>query len=202
MTHVQSKIQRIANIVDDIIPEEDIIVLTGVVNADQVYEKLIDENGWNKRVSLLNCHFFNYIVTTFAQGYEYIGGYDVRFRGKNFTCFNKLNRQHRMVLLERMLHENLVDKAWYSFQGEENFKEKIPLLDDNKFPLIKLNIDMFPLKLNITEERHNPVDIQPDDLQYYKDSYFSVITETLYYGKSLTNQQHRPFVEDSLFLTE
>jgi DNA topoisomerase VI subunit B len=62
MPHVQSKIQRIANIVDDIISEEDIIVLTGVVDADKVYDKLIDKNGWNKRVTLLNCHFFNYIT--------------------------------------------------------------------------------------------------------------------------------------------
>jgi 16S rRNA G966 N2-methylase RsmD len=202
MPHVQSKIQRIANIVDDIILEEDIIVLTGVIDADKVYEKLIDKNGWNKRVSLLNCHFFNYITTTYAQGYEYIGGYDVRFRGKNFTCFNKLNREHRMVLLERMLHESLVDKAWYSFEGDTDFKEKIPLLHDQKFPLIRQNAELFPLRLNITEDRHNPVDIQPDDLQYYKDSYFSVITETLFYDKNRPDQAHRPFVEDSLFLTE
>jgi len=202
MPHVQSKIQRIANIVDDIISEEDIIVLTGVVDADKVYDKLIDKNGWNKRVTLLNCHFFNYITTTYARGYEYIGGYDIRFRGKNFTCFNKLNREHRMVLLERMIYESLVDKAWYSFEGEGNFKEIIPNLSDQTFPLIKQNIDMFPLRLNITEDRHNPVDIQPEDLQYYKDSYFSVITETLFYDKSRKNQFHRPFVEDSLFLTE
>ena len=202
MPHVQSKIQRIANIVDDTISEEDIIVVTGVVDADKVYEKLIDKNGWNKRVSLLNCHFFNYITTTYAQGYEYIGGYDIRFRGKIFTCFNKLNREHRLMLLERMLHENLVDKAWYSFEGDTDFKEKIPLLRTQKFPLIKQNAELFPLRLNITEHRHNPVDIQPDDLQYYKDSYFSVITETLFYDKNRPDQSHRPFVEDSLFLTE
>ena len=202
MSHVQNKIQRIANIVDDIIPEEDIIVVTGVIDADQIYEKLIDKNGWNKRVTLLNCHFFNYITTTYAQGYEYIGGYDIRFRGKLFTCFNKLNREHRMVLVDRMLRENLIDKAWYSFEGDYDFKEKIPSLSNVDFPFIKMNEHLFPMRLNITEDRHNPVDIQPDDLQYYKDSYFSLITETLFYDKSRPNQHHRPFVEDSLFLTE
>jgi UDPglucose 6-dehydrogenase len=202
MPHVQSKIQRIANIVDDIIPEEDIIVVTGVIDADKVYDALIDKNGWNKRVTLLNCHFFNYITTTYADGYEFIGGYDVRFRGKNFTCFNKVNREHRMVLLERMLHEGLVEQAWYSFEGDSDFVQRIPELHDEKFPMIKQNADMFPLKLNITPDRHNPVDIQPDDLQYYKDSYFSVVTETLFYSKDRPDQAHRPFVEDSLFLTE
>lgn len=202
MPHVQSKIQRIANIVDDIIPEEDIIVITGVIDADQVYEKLIDQNGWNKRVSLMNCHFFNYITTTYAQGYEYIGGYDVRFRGKIFTCFNKINREHRLTLMERMLREHLVDKAWYSFEGDTDFKERISELHDEKFQFIKMNENLFPLRLNITEHRHNPVDIQPDDLQYYKDSYFSVVTETLFYDKNRPDQAHRPFVEDSLFLTE
>jgi UDPglucose 6-dehydrogenase len=202
MPHVQGKIQRIANIVDDILPEEDIIVVTGVIDADKVYDKLIDKNGWNKKVSLLNCHFFNYITTTYANGYEYIGGYDVRFRGKIFTCFNKVNREHRLTLLERMLYENLVNNAWYSFEGDTDFKEKIPELHDQKFPLIKQNSEMFPLRLNITEHRHNPVDIQDDDLQYYRDSYFSVITETLFYSKDRPDQAHRPFVEDSLFLTE
>jgi UDPglucose 6-dehydrogenase len=202
MPHVVSKVQRLASILDGKIDEADITVITGVIDADEVYERLLKKNGWNKRLNLLNCHFFNYITTTYARGYEFIGGYDVRFRGKIFTCFNKLNREHRLVLLERMLRTNLIDNAYYSFEGESDFKQNIPTLSNEEFPEIKRNEDRFPIRLNITPERHNPVDIQPDDLHYYKDSYFSIVSETLFYNKDRLGQAHRPFVEDSLFLTE
>ena len=202
MPHVVSKVQRLASILDGQIDESDIIVVTGVIDADEIYDRLLKKNGWNKRLNLLNCHFFNYITTTYARGYEYIGGYDVRFRGKIFTCFNKLNREHRLVLLERMLQTRLIQNGYYSFEGEGNFKDSIPSLSDEKFPAIKHNQDMFPIRLNITPDRHNPVDIQPDDLHYYKDSYFSIVSETLFYNKDRVGQAHRPFVEDSLFLTE
>ena len=202
MPHVTSKIQRIANIVDGVIEQHDIIMVTGVIDADKIYDRLIDQNGWNKRITLLNCHFFNYITTTYARDYEFIGGYDVRFKGKIFTCLNKLNREHRMVLLERMLQNHMVDQGYYSFEGEIGFKDYIDSLDEQKYPAIKQNKELFPIRLNITAERHNPVDIQPDDLQFYKDSYFSIVTETLFYNKNIHNQHHRPLVEDSLFMTE
>ena len=39
-----------------------------------------------------------------------------------------------------------------------------------------------PLVLNRTEERSNPVDVRPDDLVYFDNSYFSVVTETCFYN--------------------
>jgi len=36
--------------------------------------------------------------------------------------------------------------------------------------------------LNMTPERNNPVDVRSDDLVYFDNSYFSVVTETLFYN--------------------
>ena len=202
MPHVLSKVQRIASILDGEIDKHDFILLTTVPDAEHIYQqKLRKEFEWNKDIRILSVNFFNYITTTYARGFEYIGGYDVRHKGKLFTCFNKLNREHRMQLVNRMLSVGLVDKAYYSFEGDERFINQIDDLND-KYAYIKLHKNEFPLKLNITPDRSNPVEIQVDDLIYYKDSYFSVITETLFYNKDYPNQHHRPYVEDSLFLTE
>lgn len=201
MPHVLSKIQRLATLLDNIVEDKDLIFLTTVPDGEEVYEKLKDKHIWNKTITIINCNFFNYVTTTYARDYEYIGKYEVRGKNKLFTCFNKLNREHRMVLINKMLERNLINKSYYSFEGDEYFVDNIDKLSD-KFIHIKNNKDKFPLKLNITPERHNPVDIRPDDLIYYKDSYFSIITETLFYNKNYSNQHHRPFVEDSMFLTE
>lgn len=202
MPHVLSKVQRLASLFDDIIEDKDFIFLTAVPDAEQIYHDLRQKNVWNKTVTIWSCNFFNYITTTYARGYEYIGNYDVRYRAKTFTCFNKLNREHRMLLVERMLASNLVSTNYYSFEGDTGFKKYIDQLSEEKYPYLKANKEIFPLRLNITEDRQNPVNIQQDDLIYYKDSYFSIVTETLFFKKDILGQHHRPFVEDSMFLTE
>lgn len=202
MPHVISKVQRLSTILADIIEDKDFIVVTATPDGEQVYQKLKQSKGWIKNLTILNCNFFYYITTTYARGFEFIGSYEARHKGKLFTCFNKLNREHRMQLVDRMLANGLVDRSYYSFEGEGDFAKRIDSLSDDVYPHIKLFKDRFPIKLNITEQRHNPVEIQPDDLIYYKDSYFSVITETLFFDKNYPNQHHRPFVEDSMFLTE
>lgn len=202
MPHIISKIHRLANILDGEIESTNFIVLTTVPDADDIYHKeLRDEYVWNKYIKILSVNFFYYITTTYARGFEYIGGYETRNKGKLFTCFNKLNREHRMQLVNRLLPTGLIDKAWFSFEGDENFVENIDNLSDH-YQYIKFYKDKFPIKLNITPERHNPVEIQPDDLVYYKDSYFSLVTETLFFEKNYPNQHHKPFVEDSMFITE
>ena len=202
MPHILSKIQRLATIFDGIIDEKDFIFLTPVSDAVEVYKKMHQEHIWNKHITMWSCAFFDYITTTYAADFQFIGGYDVRHRGKIFTCFNKLNREHRLVLLNKLLSHGVVDKAYYSFEGETGFKESIPSLSHEKYPNIIANQEMFPLRLNITERRHNPVNIEQDDLIYYKDAYFSVVPETLFYSKNIQGQHHKPFVEDSMFFTE
>jgi len=202
MPHVLSKIQRIAVILDGIIEDKDIFYISPTVNVETLYNKLIEKHSWDKRINFLSCHYFDYITTTYARGFEYIGGYDVRHRGKTFLCFNKVNREHRMVLLERMLANMWVNRGYYSFEGVGDFKSDVSSLNDQVFPYIKQNQELFPLRLNITDTRTNPVNIEPDDLHYHKDSYFSIVTETLFYSVNRPNQFHRPFVEDSIFFTE
>ena len=202
MPHVLSKIQRIASILDGIVEDKDIFYVSGIPDADEIYQRLCSTHVWNKRINFLNSHFFKYITTSYARGFEYIGSYEPSYKDKAFLCFNKLNREHRMTLLERMLENNLHNRGFYSFEGEDDFKSYISDLDEKRYPYIKMNQGLFPIRLNITENRHNPVNIEPDDLPYYRDSYFSIVTETLFYGSDVSGQHHKSLVEDCLFLTE
>lgn len=202
MPHVAGKIHRLLNVLNGLISFSDVFMVTGVPDGNESYESLARQLNWQSRINLLNSSFFNYITTKYARGYEFIGGYEPRNKGKVFLCFNKLHREHRLRLLNKMLEMGLVDKAYYSFEAEPGFIKNIDNLDSELYSYVKLYKDQLPLKLNITPERSNPVDIRPDDLHYHKDSYFSVVTETLFYNKNYPNQHHRPYVEDSMFFTE
>lgn len=201
MAHVMGKIHRLVELIEEI-DYKDVFFVSGVADGDETYEKICKKMGWTKKINLLNSAYCDYITTTYARGYEYIGGYEVRHKGKTFTCFNKLHREHRLRLVNKMLGLDLVKDSYYSFEGEFYFVQSIPTLNDELYSNIKANAQLFPMRLNITPERNNPVNIQPDDLIYYRDSYFSLVTETLFYGKDYPNQHHRPYVEDSIFITE
>jgi hypothetical protein len=107
-----------------------------------------------------------------------------------------------------MLEKKYVELGYYSFESSES--NKIDSLIDNLrpdlFPNIKANKHLFPLRLNITEQRSNPVNIIPEDLDYFRNSYFSIVNETLYYGinsSSTVSLFHQPNAEySSVFFSE
>ena len=64
--------------------------------------------------------------------------------------------------------------------------------------------DQLPLVLNRSVDRDNPVDINDDDLQYFDNSYFSVVNETNVY-QCMTNAGGRPIScvhTDGVFISE
>ena len=175
--------------------------LAGAINSAEVYEKIAQERDWPFRVSVMGANTFEYYTQQYAHPFKLIGDYEVKLKEKKFLCFNKVNREHRIRLLEMALANDIVNDGFYSFEGDEQWRDLIPLLPE-EFPNIKKNRDIFPLRLNITENRTNPVNIIPDDLHYHRESYFSIVTETLFYNRYAPDQWHRPFVEDSMFLSE
>lgn len=202
MPTVTGKIHRLVNILQGKINYSDVFMVTSIPDGDEVYSKFLEKMGWENRINLLNANFLNYMSIKYSRGYEFIGGYEPRNKGKLFLCYNKLDREHRLRLVNKMLEMNLVDKSYYSFEGNANFVNEIDKLHPAIYPYIRINKNLFPIRLNITQERSNPVDIRPDDLHYFKDSYFSVITETVFYSESVTNQHNQSPIEDCMFITE
>ena len=204
------KVQRIVNTYTDLDPNN-IFFTTSAPYGQEVYDKMADRNGWHRRIKILCGHNFEAVVhNSIPDIQNEIGNYEVKLKDKKFVCFNKVHRMHRVKLLSEMLTTGLINDGYYSFQGATsdwmdayiNWTPQDPE-DKEFFKVIEDNKDIFPIKLNITPERNNPVDLIPDDLQYHQNSYFSIITETIFYKfKSPLNQVCMLTYDDTLFVSE
>ena len=76
----------------------------------------------------------------------------------------------------------MVDTAYYSFNIESDNLNVLKNDSRGTFDEIIKIENKLPLTLNMTLERNNPVDVRLDDLLYFDNSYFSVVTETLFYN--------------------
>ena len=192
-----TKLNQIADLLQGICNSTDLIYLTGAVDGKEVYESVyISENWKNKLVVItVNANFHGKWVLHNPQ--PTTPGYHIKYKEKIFLCFNRMPRQHRLDLLEMMLTHNYVNLGFYSFSFDLIESLAVyPYFDEpNRYITIKNNKNMFPLVLNMTSERSNPVDLIIDDLQYFEESYFSIVTETAFYDK----QSHGI---NSTFITE
>jgi hypothetical protein len=105
--------------------------------------------------------------------------YIIGKRDKKFLCFNNVPRQHRIDLLNQIVNHDLLDKSYYSFDCNE--RELHNMVQEQKLSGIEKIQYRIPLVLNKTPERSNPVNIIEDDLKYFENSYFSLVTETMFY---------------------
>ncbi len=189
--------RRAADLLQGICNSTDLIYLTGAVDGKEVYESVyISENWKNKLVVItVNANFHGKLLPPMLPHGKL--GYHIKYKEKIFLCFNRMPKQHRLDLLEMMLTHNYVNLGFYSFSFDLIESLAVyPYFDEpNRYITIKNNKNMFPLVLNMTLERSNPVDLMIDDLQYFEESYFSIVTETAFYDK----QSHGI---NSTFITE
>lgn len=166
------------DLLSDILPNISIFYMSGDYVAEQSYKTICKRHSRQERIYILAGAGFEKNTKNFLDfTKEYIPGP----REKKFLCFNKVTRQHRINLFLEMLKLNLVDDSYYSFRIEPENLEILRNDDDETFEEIIQVEDKLPMVLNMTTERNNPVDVRIDDLVYFDTSYFSVVTETLFY---------------------
>jgi hypothetical protein len=107
-----------------------------------------------------------------------------------------------------MFREQLVnDKCYYSFYdsafSSEGVLQNLPI---NDYPYINSNLEVIKtLRLNFDDTRLNPIDIREADLKLFVNSYFSVVTETLFHSNDysfLKGKHHISDVHPGIFITE
>lgn len=154
--------------------------------------------------------------------------YNTGKRDKCFVNFNRVPRAHRQFVLADLHRRELLDKGFVSFQADnpdmdkevEWFKntwidmaqqyieqdlvehpivEHQDYLEELLISLQEVYQTRLPLVLNRTAERDNPVTIEIDDLQYYDNSYFSIVNETLFFSNKT---QYDSFSYDGVFFSE
>lgn len=185
MPDVVTKIHRIANLVKHEINSNDIFYVPGAPDSQQAYEKMYEDKQrmgsfWKSKISILGSHYFH-LGTQRPYGYcQSLISYDVKEKSKDFLCFNKVSRPHRVNLLEMMLEYDYIKRGYYSFEGAGGWLENFDKISD-EYVNIKKNQNLFPIRLNISPDRINPVDIRTEDFKYFTDSYFSIVCETIFY---------------------
>ena len=209
LSYIVFKVHRIAKLLNDVIPPENFFYLSGAINGEEAYDKIATRYNFPFRISVLSAAMCYFYLKNSLNKYDIdYGTFEINTKPKKFLCFNKLPREQRIRLMERMLEKRYTDLGYYSFEFSDSgdLSAFIDRLDPITFSNIRANKQMFPLRLNINENRKNPTDIIPDDLQYFKNSYFSIVNETLYYGYASSSSRplfHQLNAEySSVFISE
>ena len=197
------------------IPSDRFFFHNAGLESDKGYKKLFDELGWTRPMNILISHNHEMVMKSFLKGLivhilpGFTPSYPVNIKSKKFVCFNKVHRGHRIKLLLRMIKLGLVDKGYYSFVGanplwiNEIIRHRPKEFTNEEIDLLHENKNRFPMLLNSTQERHNPIDLVPGDLIYHEDSYFSIVTETMFYKRSDPEwASGYTTAEDDMFITE
>ena len=170
------KIARVALYFSDK-PDIKIVYWPGDYTAEVHVNKYMSSLGLPKNFTVLGCSHFEWMGASYP---NYNKEYQPGPKLKKFLCFNKVHRQHRIDFLEYVINNIPLEETYYSFDCDN--EEHLELITNHEdYPGINSIKDKIPLVLNKTAERSNPVNIIEDDHQYFENSYFSVVTETLFH---------------------
>jgi hypothetical protein len=177
------KIHNTITKVKEFVPLAKFYLISGSPQAELAYKQFCERLQVEPLIDILACYHQEFL---YSRKYTYDKMYTPGPKSKKFLCFNRMYRQHRIDLLEEIIKYDLLKESYYSFTLPEH-----KLLDLEKYyssvePHPYQNVislkDSFPLILNLTEDRPMfGLDIIEDDLKYFENSYFSIITETVFY---------------------
>lgn len=168
------------------------------LNAEEGYKDYCVRNNLDKKINIISVSVFDTVVSN-----ELNLDYKIEKKEKLFLCFNRVARNHRLILLSRIVKNNLLDKCFYSFMEHINSEQMSQIIIPEESQLIfKKNRIKLPIHLNRTAET-NPVDVYSDDAKYYENSYFSLVTETLFFNsldeRNLVTKINSKFISEKIF---
>lgn len=188
------RLDAVLELLDSKVPPSDIFYWTSAIDSEQNYKRI------HNRVNLISSFYWEKL---FDYSKDWPNkDYDIRIKDKNFLCFNHLQREHRVQLLNKLLPTGLIDKSFYSFVGHGDMQEFAMSLPDDEgasYNHIKLNVDKLPMDLNYRITGEDAGKTVVSDLEYYENSYFSLVTETIFFKE---RGHHAYETDDRLFLTE
>lgn len=193
------KIHRIIKMLN--VQDINFYYLTSCLNGPDVYKDYCLEHNITPLLKMLAVNQFEnvakdqlnfFYIKTNRSEIEYKKG----LKEKLFVCFNKNLRGHRTKIFHKILKHGLLEKSYSSFEYGKNVISVLKYQDpENMLPAFEKYQHLFPLTLNVTSDRTNPIDVRDGDLIYHDNSYFSLITETLFFKNEMD-------VRNGIFLTE
>lgn len=157
--------------------------MTGCLNGDAAYYEFVKSIYEEPILIPLAARYYEDSSKKFRTLSE--NTYPIKLRDKNFLCFNRMARPHRLCLVDFFIKHDLLKNNFVSLLGDflddgTSSFDGSEFYDEDKYPNIAKNRDIFPLNLNATKERHNPAELEAEDSVYYENSYLSIVTETVF----------------------
>lgn len=202
--------QRVAEYLSDEIEPNTLFYYTGGLSVESCYSDLAVEHNFQYYMHpMAGTRFELTVKQPFVKGpilddHPLAGlfrPYNVGVKSKNFLCFNRMPRWHRVNLLISLLKKDLVKDSYYSFDLNEFNGHGNPSVMEPVQKELDRYKHLFPMVLNRTKERDNPVGLDPDDIHYHRDSYFSLVCETAFYSGKHRYLSDISYI-DSVFLSE
>jgi len=131
---------------------------------------------------------------------------------KKVLCLNGVSRAHRLYVVGEFIIRNLLSCAHYSFLNRSPIIQEMETLrqvvEENNMSSVKFDeiktalishADKFPMLLNypVSNPKHY---VTPDDVPLYNETYFSLVNETLCFGKNKNPMDEVSM--DCFFITE
>lgn len=167
--------------------------ITGAVDVTEGYIKYCEDHSISVRLKIIETWYFETVCREHHVKLTDIPTfYDPCTKEKTFLCYNRKARKHRLDLLEKLLEKNLIGNSYFSFMDRNISKVQ-------DYPLINQHKHLFPINFESGGARYNPITIIPQDHLYFKNSLFSVVTETIFTEKKSNNER---VLKDAIFFSE
>lgn len=174
--------------------------LTATENCQEIYNKIVKKHNLKHNINIVGLAAMQNSLLMFANQVK-IPEYKIHPNGgppfgpnggklKKFLCFNKIMRLHRVMLIGKLMQNNLLEHAYVSTYPTGHLMTKflgtcflkIKEFDKDLFDMLMNNQWRFPLEIDsYNENRQNPINFDQNDIRYYEESFYSVVTETLYF---------------------
>lgn len=164
-------------------------------------------------MNLLVTNYYEWIACSDNYRLRETPDYIVGTRPKQFLCLNKVERYHRIRIVAWLLKNNLIDKGLVSFYARdfsnswietakfwastENYVIEPKWIIDT----IVQNQHRFPMNLNASPDRENPIELIDDDQMLYNQTYYSIVPETMFFSQKHGLNNLHAFA-DSHFISE
>jgi len=176
-------IERLHHLIDlASIPRNTIHYLTSNIKYGSDYHLEFKESN-----NLININSVDYFELLIWEVYDKYFRYEVdyiRKRNKHFMSLNRAERRHRTDLVDFLIDTKLIERGFVSYSPKELY------LDTNFVDVEHLESESHDLMEDISGE------------EYYRDSYFNIVTETHFYENSLflSEKIYKPIIYKQPFL--